>query len=85
MRGDYRSLLLTLEGEQQRHRAETQRWEQERTTQKRESSSAPLMKEPKAGQSFIEVVDDRQTSVTGAVHAAVQRSGTRTVPSAQPA
>eukprot|EP00969_Alexandrium_andersonii_P106856 4713795-Alexandrium_andersonii.AAC.1 len=61
-KGDYRSLLLTLEGEQQRHRAETQRWEQERTTQKQESASAPLVKEPKAGQSFIEVVDERQTS-----------------------
>eukprot|EP00969_Alexandrium_andersonii_P361393 15457450-Alexandrium_andersonii.AAC.1 len=80
MRGDYQSLLRTLEGEQQRRRLDAQRWEQERAAQKRESASTPLMKEPKAGQSFIEVVDERQTSVTAAARTATQRTSTQTAP-----
>eukprot|EP00969_Alexandrium_andersonii_P344599 15233240-Alexandrium_andersonii.AAC.1 len=44
------------------------------------------MKEPKAGQSFVEVVDERQASVTTAVRAAAtQRPSTQATPSVQPA
>eukprot|EP00969_Alexandrium_andersonii_P307114 13576049-Alexandrium_andersonii.AAC.1 len=43
------------------------------------------MKETKACHSFIEVVDERQSSVTAGARTATQRTSTQTTPTVQPA